>query len=131
MGALATVAGFILLEWAGYSPRSHLLSFLRAFNSWFWLFAILGFASRRLDFNNHVLKYAGEAVLPFYILHQSVIIVIGYFIIDWTAAVALQYLFLTISSFITIMALYELFVRRFNALRFLFGLKPLKAPNAA
>ena len=126
LGVIATITGFILLEYAGYASRGYLVSLLRAFNSWFWLFAILGFGSRYLDFNNRVLKYAGEAVLPFYVLHQSVIIVIGYFIIDWTAPVILQYLFLASASFITIMALYELCVRRVNALRFLFGLKPLK-----
>jgi len=120
---IATITWFILLEYAGYSSRGYLFSFLRAFNSWFWLFAILGFGSRHLDFNNRVLKYTGEAVLPFYILHQSVIIVIGYFIIDWTAPVMLQYLFLAVASFVTIMALYELFVRRVGAMRLLFGMK--------
>jgi hypothetical protein len=52
-----------------------------------------------------------------------VIIVIGYFIIDWTAPVMLQYLFLASASFVTIMALYELLVRRVGAMRLLFGMK--------
>ena len=65
-------------------------------------------------------------MLPFYILHQSVIIVIGYFIIDWNAAVMSQYLFLTATSFAAIMILYEVFVRRVSGLRFLFGMKPKK-----
>jgi len=130
MGALAMTLGFYLLEYGGYSSRGDFFSFLRAFNSWCWLIAILGFGSIYLNFNNRVLKYAGEAVLPFYILHQSVIIVIGYFIIGWTAPVALQYLFLTTASFVAIMALYELFVRRINVMRFLFGLKPGKRAPA-
>lgn len=131
MGVIATITGFILLEYAGYPSRGYLVSFLRAFNSWCWLFAILGFGSRHLTFNNRALKYTGEAVLPFYILHQSVIIVIGYLIIDWTAPVMLQYLFLAGASFVTIMALYELFVRRISVLRFLFGLKPKKPMKPA
>jgi len=125
MGLIATAVGWFLLE-SDHSSRSYFFSFLRAFNCWFWLIAILGFGSRYLDFNNRVLKYAGEAVLPFYILHQSVIIVIGYFIIDWSAAVMSQYLFLTATSFAAIMILYEVFVRRVNTMRFLFGMKPKK-----
>jgi peptidoglycan/LPS O-acetylase OafA/YrhL len=131
MGVIATVVGFILLEYVGMSSRHYLFSFLRAFNSWAWLFAILGFGSRRLNFRNRILKYASEAVLPFYILHQSVIIVVGYFIIDWTSAVMLQYLFLASASFASIMVIYELLVRRINVMRFLFGLKPRKREPAA
>lgn len=126
LGVTATVAGYLLLEYAGYSSYGYFFSFLRAFNSWFWLIAIFGFGGKYLHFNNRFLKYANEAVLPFYILHQSVIIVIGYFIIDWTAAVMLQYMFLSATSFISIMMIYELFVRRINILRFLFGLKSNK-----
>ncbi len=129
MGVAATAIGYVLVE-SGFSTRGPLFSFLRAFNCWFWMTAILGFGSRLLDFNNRVLKYAGEAVLPFYILHQSVIIVIGYFIIDWSAGVMPKYLFLTSTSFITIMVLYELFVRRINAMRFLFGLKSRRSAPA-
>ncbi len=126
LGVIATVIGYILYEVVGSPPRGYLLTFVLALNSWSWLFVILGFGSRHLTFNNRVLKYTGEAVLPFYILHQSVIIVIGYFIIDWTAPVMLQYLFLAFASFATIMVIYELLGRRFNVLRFLFGMKPKK-----
>ena len=41
---------------------------------WSCLIAICGFASRRLRFSNRFLKYANDAVLPFYILHQTVIL---------------------------------------------------------
>jgi peptidoglycan/LPS O-acetylase OafA/YrhL len=129
MGIIATAVGFYLFEYADFSRYGYAFSFLRAFNSWFWLIAILGFGSEHLNFNNRVLKYSGEAVLPFYILHQTVIIVIGYFMINWTASVMLQYLFLSASSFAAIMMIYELCVRRFNATRFLFGMK-LRRPEA-
>lgn len=127
----ATTVGYFLLEVAGYPSRDFFFSILRAFNSWFWLLAIFGFGSRRLSFSNRILTYASEGVLPFYILHQSVIIVVGYFIIPWTAAVSLQYLFLSVASFAAIMMLYELCVRRINVIRFLFGLKPRKRQPAS
>jgi len=91
--------------------------------SWCFIIAILGFGSRYLNFNNRFLGYANEAVLPFYILHQTIIIVIGFFVVQWSTGIALKYLVISTTSFIAIMAIYELLVRRINVLRFLFGMR--------
>jgi len=91
--------------------------------SWLFLMAILGFGSRYLNFNNRFLGYANEAVLPFYILHQTVILIIGFFVLQWSMGIALKYFIITTTSFIAIMAIYELLVRRINVLRFLFGMR--------
>ena len=48
--------------------------------SWLIIVAIIGFSSRYLNHNNKFLGYANEAVLPFYILHQTIIIIIGFFV---------------------------------------------------
>lgn len=103
--------------------------FIRAFNVWFWLVAIIGFGSRYLDFNNRVLKYANDAVLPFYILHQTVILTIGLYVVRWDANVMLKYLVIIASSFSVIFLLYELLIRRLNLLRFLFGMKMQSSKN--
>ncbi|MBE7471890.1 MAG: acyltransferase [Anaerolineae bacterium] len=100
-----------------------LLMTLRVFNSWFWLLAILGLGQRYFTFKNDFLAYTSEASLPFYMLHQSVIVVIGFFMRDWALGVLPKYVILAVVSFMIIMVLYELLIRRFNALRFLFGLK--------
>jgi glucan biosynthesis protein C len=94
----------------------------RSFNSWFWLVAFLGFASRFLSFNNEMLRYTREAVLPFYILHQTVIVVIGFYIASWETSVMVKYLTLSSLSFAVIAALYELLIKRVKVLRFLFGM---------
>jgi len=95
----------------------------RSFNSWFWLAAILGFGSRYLNFENTFLQYAREAVLPFYVLHQTVIVVIGFYIAHWDIGVMVKYLVLSTLSFAIIVAVYHLLVKRINILRFLFGMK--------
>lgn len=97
--------------------------FFRAFNSWFWLVAILGFGSAYLNFNNEPLKYAREAVLPFYILHQTIIVTIGFYIANWELSVMVKYLILGTLSFVAIIAIYDLLVKRVVLLRFLFGMK--------
>lgn len=97
--------------------------FVRSFNSWFWLAAILGFGSTYLNFENAFLKYAREAVLPFYVLHQTVIVIIGFNIAHWEAGVMVKYLLLATVSFAIIVILYHLLIQRINILRFLFGMK--------
>ncbi|MFC1821034.1 acyltransferase [Thermodesulfobacteriota bacterium] len=97
-----------------------LLSF---FSAWSWLFAILGFSMRFLAFDRPLLRYANEGVLPFFILHQTVLLGIGYFIMNWEIHDALKWAIVFISSFIVIITLYTLLVRKLELFRFLFGMK--------
>jgi len=97
---------------------------LNAFTCWFWIFALMGFAGVYMTFTNGFLKYSNEAVLPFYILHQTVIVTIGFTIRNWQIGPFPKFLFLLFTSFSVIMLLYEGIIRRLNPLRFLFGLRP-------
>jgi peptidoglycan/LPS O-acetylase OafA/YrhL len=93
--------------------------------------AILGFGMQHLNFTNAFLKYANEAVMGFYILHQTVLLVIGYFVVDWTIPAFAKWAIIFASSFIVIMAIYEFLIRRVNPLRWLCGMKPLaKSPRS-
>ena len=97
-----------------------LLSF---FSAWCWLFAILGFGMRYLAFDRPVLRYTNEGVLPFFILHQTVLLVVGYFVVTWEIHDFLKWAIVFTGSFIIIIALYTLVIRKFELFRFLFGMK--------
>jgi hypothetical protein len=97
-----------------------LLSF---FSAWCWLFAILGFGMRYLAFDRPGLRYANEGVLPFFILHQTVLLVVGYYVVTWKIPDVLKWAIIFTSSFIIIIALYTLLIRKFELFRFLFGMK--------
>ena len=99
---------------------------LRAISAWCWVMAFLGFGSLHLKLSTPFLTYANEAVLPFYILHQTVLLSVGYFVIQWAIPDLLKWLIIVPVSFAIIMVLYEFVVRRFNVMRVLFGMKPLK-----
>ena len=99
---------------------------LAGFSSWCWVLAYFGLAIRHLDYRKPVLEYANEAVLPFYILHQSVLICVGYFIVQWPIPDALKWAAILVICFAIIMGLYEYPIRRINVMRFLFGMKPLR-----
>ena len=87
--------------------------------------AFLGFAMQYLTRSTPFLKYANEAVLPFYILHQTVLLIVGYFIVQWAIPDLAKWMVIFLSSFPIILALYEFVVRRFNVMRVLFGMRLL------
>jgi glucans biosynthesis protein C len=127
LGIVLTPA-YLFLEFqtlypAFYPLKGALKDLLNCLVSWSWLLAVVGFGMQHLNFNTPFLKYANEAVLPFYILHQSVIVTLGYFIVRWPIPDWLKFIILLPSSFGVVTLLYEYLVRRNNLLRFLFGMK--------
>lgn len=86
--------------------------------------AILSNAARYLDFSNRFLRYTNEAVLPFYILHQTITVAWVYYLLPWQAAPMLKFAVVALGTFGIGWVLYEFAIRRINVLRFAFGLKP-------
>ncbi len=87
-----------------------------------WLVTILGFASKYLNKNSRNLKFLNELVLPFYILHQAIIIMVDYYIIQLDFSIFLKYLFVLPIAFGITLGL-VLIIRKINILRLLFGMR--------
>jgi glucan biosynthesis protein C len=96
---------------------------VRLFATWGWIVGLLWLGGRLLNFTNRFLAHVNEMVLPFYILHQTVIVIVAYFVVQTGLAIPLKYAITAIISFAVIVALYELLVRRIGVLRFLFGMR--------
>jgi hypothetical protein len=96
---------------------------LRGLLAWCWIIGLMGLGRRFLNFNNKFLVYANEAVLPFYILHHTVIYIIGFYVIQWSGNIGSKFIIISITSFTIIMAIYEILIRRINLLRFSLGMK--------
>jgi glucan biosynthesis protein C len=88
-----------------------------------WVIGLFWLGGRFLNFTNRFLAHVNEMVLPFYILHQTIIVIIAYFVVQTGLAVPLKYSITAVVSFAVIVALYELIVRRIGVLRFLFGMR--------
>ena len=93
-----------------------------------WIIFVLSMGAKYLDFNKDVLAYGNQAVLPFYIFHQTILLCVGWFVIRWNIGILPKYLIIALVSSALIMALYDLLVRRFNVMRFFFGMRPKKKP---
>lgn len=50
-------------------------------NHWFWLFAIIGYGARYLQFYHPILPTLNRAVLPSYLVHQTATVVLGYWVV--------------------------------------------------
>jgi hypothetical protein len=101
--------------------------FHTSFVGWFFLIAFLGFGCKYLDFGNRMLRYASEAAYPFYILHQTVIVIIGFYVTQWNVGVLTQFVVIVATASVATFAAYELVVKRIHVMRFLFGMKPQMA----
>ncbi|GHI00973.1 hypothetical protein AM1BK_45150 [Neobacillus kokaensis] len=99
---------------------------LRVVLVWNVLFFILYLGDKFLNFSNGTLKYTSQASMPFYVLHQPIIIILGFFIYNLDWAVPVKVMFLVPLTFLFIMFLYHFIIRKVNLLRVLFGLKSVE-----
>ncbi|WP_128548534.1 acyltransferase family protein [Larkinella soli] len=90
---------------------------------WFSILTSVAYSFRYLNRNHRLLPHLNEAVYPFYILHQTVIVCIGYFVLKTNPGVLDGFLIISFASLFTSIALYLLFIRPFTLTRLLFGLK--------
>ena len=128
------IAGGLLVALGGEitfgTPEYALVQTFNSLCSWSLLLTILGFGLERLNVHTPLLDYANDAVMPFYVFHQSILVVVGFFVLGWAIPDFVKWLIIVPSSFVIIMALYELLVRRINLLRILFGMKPVTKEKA-
>jgi surface polysaccharide O-acyltransferase-like enzyme len=133
-----------------YDWGSILWRVVKGVGAWAWVVAILGFGSRprpdrdstdrdpkgfqkplgsgempmRPSLGARVIAYAGEAFLAVYILHQTVVFVIGYYVVQWQTAALLKYAVISLTSLVVTLLLYEFAVRRTRVTHWLFGMRP-------
>ena len=138
MGILSTAAWAYLaltteswdFEAAPRTLREFLIWGAITVNSWSWTTFMLFIGMRYLDFSNKWLQYGQEAVLPFFLLHQPVIIAIAFYVVQWDVGIPLKLVTVVLGSFLVTLAIYELLIRRIAPLRALFGMKArAKAPD--
>lgn len=140
--------------WTNYSAVGLLTRFFKGLGSWFWVVAIMGIAGQlsqrgtRQDrvvpasngnpdppsleasggpiWMDRLADYAKEAQLPFYVLHRTPIIIIGFYVVQWQVNALVKYVVIVLGTLVTALVVYDIGVRRTWPTRFLFGLRPGK-----
>jgi peptidoglycan/LPS O-acetylase OafA/YrhL len=98
------------------------LSILGVAGTWLSVLGMMGMGRRYLDRTSRVQRYLAEASYPVYILHQTVIVIIAFYVVRLAAPQPVQWLTLIVAAVLGTFVLYEM-ARRVGALRFVLGMK--------
>ncbi|WP_049820138.1 acyltransferase family protein [Bradyrhizobium japonicum] len=131
--AAACFSAFILVRAGLFAPSPALKwAAASAYGCYQWLAiaAVLGFARRHLAADGPARRYLTDAIFPYYIVHQTAIIVIAHALRDSGLPVGAEASIVIIGTALACVATYEI-VRRIVWLRPLFGLRVLPRIVAA
>lgn len=119
---LLGVLSFIAIDYFRWNDL-HEPIFLFPMIAWFWVLALTGYGKKYLNKKNPISAYATQAVYPFYILHQTVIVILAFYVVQANDDVLPKYLFLSFTSLFLTIAIYHLLIRPYGVMRFIFGMK--------
>ncbi|WP_300391352.1 acyltransferase family protein [Henriciella sp.] len=101
----------------------------RLFYAWLAILSLLALAQRYLNRPSRALTYMTGAVFPWYILHQTLIVMAGFWLTRQGLQAGTEFILLVIATIGGCALLHELVIRRVGRLRPWFGLKPKDAPR--
>jgi len=119
----------LMILWFGvghFPSKGEISDLVQAVNSWAWILAIISYAATYLNKPSRKLSYANEAVYPFYILHQTVIIFLGYYLKYVEMCLLAKCTIMIVGTFGISWLIYEFCIRRYAWIRPLFGMKGMK-----
>lgn len=104
---------------------TYLFEAIKPIVAWGWVLALIGYGKHYLNRKTRALNYMNQAAYPFYILHQTIIVILVYYFIPLTQeSILSKYIYtLGFTFFITLLT-YHLLIRPFAVTRLLFGMKP-------
>lgn len=89
---------------------------------WIGILFFIGFGQTYLNGKNKVLSYLSKASFSLYYFHQTILVIIGYYVLKLSYATWIQFLIIMIGAFLISIGCYELF-RRNKVTAYLFGIK--------
>ena len=98
-------------------------AFLKVVNLWSWILVLFGYGAKYLNKPSKGLSYANRAVYPFYILHQTITIIIAYYLIDLEWNLLTKATILSVGTFGCSWLIYHFVILPLRPLHPLFGLK--------
>jgi len=91
--------------------------------AWSGSLCFLGLGQTFLKQTPKWLVKANTLIYPFYILHQTIIVICASYIVQWTTGIGLKLTALFMTSFVITSLICVLLIYPFNVMRSLFGLK--------
>lgn len=112
-----------LANWKS-DPRTYAFLSLHVICAWGWVFTAIGYGKKYLNRQHVSLNYLNQAVYPFYILHQTVIVILAFYVVKTSDTIGTKYVFIVLTTLFISIGIYHLLIRPYSISRFLFGMKP-------
>jgi glucans biosynthesis protein C len=132
-GSAAVLGAFAAVGLAGSfeshpvpTPAWALYELVRTLNTWSVVLLVLALGIHALNRGSRWLGHLDEAVLPFFVIHHPAVVLVAFFVVQWDAGLWAKFAVQLVVSFALIAAVYELGIRPFDSVRWLFGLGPLR-----
>ncbi|MCR9143868.1 MAG: acyltransferase family protein [bacterium] len=135
--ALVWTAAIVLMSvlWAariyylpGFGPFAVYLALQPVYtvNALLWVLLVLFYGAKYFTRPHPVLNYLSEASLYVYIVHMSIAMFVAWLLSDRFSS-GISFAIITVATYAATFLFYEALVRRWNPLRFVFGLGPKKS----
>jgi peptidoglycan/LPS O-acetylase OafA/YrhL len=129
----ASAPGFITAGtdlFTAMTPLAVVSRMLFSVSGWCCLVALLGLLDRPRSGpsgapreTSAVAAYLAAAALPFYVLHQPIVVAVAYLVVPGQAPIIVEYAVIVAISLTLTVAAYDILVRRTRITRFLFGMR--------
>lgn len=121
-GASFVIVGSLFHFASGYTWQAGVVALLRELAAWLMILALIGVAQAYCNKPGKILAYCNSASFPVYILHQSVMMAVAFYVVPLPLPAWAKFLLIALISLLLSLIGYEAF-RRFKATRFLLGMK--------
>ena len=98
------------------------LAFLGCTALWLMIMGAMGMGKRYLNRTSAAQRYLAEGSYPVYVIHQTAIVIIGFYVVDFAIPRGAQWVVLLALAVAATFVLYEI-SRRIGVLRFLLGMR--------
>lgn len=116
--------------WIGKSGWEYihpvLYHYLSASHRWCWMLAIVGFALTYFNSPSPRLTNMNQYIYPFYILHQTVIIILGYYLREMPWSIFMKFCIISLSTIMICYLFIRYVIMKVSFLRVAFGMKRIR-----
>lgn len=95
------------------------------FVAWVGSCALIAMARKYFNKNSKISGYLNKASFPIYILHQSILVIVGYYVLLYVDGLFIQVVIIMVGSFVITLCVYEI-IKRIPYLRTLIGIRIIK-----
>jgi len=128
IGALVWIVMGGPLEWVAHNQLTagwYLYAANRGLGIWLWMVGWLWLGQKVLNQQSTLLTYLSGAAMPMYLIHATLLVLIGFYLTPLNLNSLLQFVLLIVLTFGASIGVYEI-IKRTNPTRVLFGLRPEK-----